>query len=47
MEPWLNSGDYDRKQVQKAVDHWNQYTCLRLKPRTNEENYLWLAKGRG
>jgi len=37
----------DRKQIQSAVDEWNRKTCLTLKPRTNERNYVSIVDGGG
>merc|ERR550532_3020997 len=37
----------DRRQIQSAVDEWNRKTCLTLKPRTNERNYVSIVDGGG
>lgn len=37
----------DLMQIVIAVDEWNSQTCLTLKPRTNEQNYVSIVNGTG
>ncbi|GFS23801.1 low choriolytic enzyme-like [Elysia marginata] len=33
--------------IHKAINHWQNYTCLRFTPRTTQANYVYFQKGHG
>ena len=37
----------DRAIIMKAMNIYKEYTCLRFKPRTNEQGYIYITKGSG
>lgn len=48
--PYSMSGTFsssNRRVIQEAIGQWNKYTCLKIQPRRNEKNYVWLDNGRG
>ncbi|GFO03134.1 metalloendopeptidase [Plakobranchus ocellatus] len=37
----------DRKEIQKAMDEWQKYTCLRFTPASSDRNYVYFDNGSG
>jgi hypothetical protein len=42
-----NSLSGARTQIQQAMNHYHQHTCIRFRPRTNENNYIYITAESG
>jgi len=37
----------EMQQINRAISDWNKYTCVKVQPRRNERNYIYIQNGKG